>query len=74
MSYFISRCALATCLGLASLSAASVEGTITFEKAPPTRILVWVPGVTHAAQAEARINQKGKVFCRPWWQHARVPP
>ena len=62
MPYFISRCALATCLGLASLSAASVEGTITFEKAPPTGMLVWVPGVTHAAQAKARIDQKGKVF------------
>ena len=62
MSRFVSSVALATCLGIPALSAATVEGSITFEKSPPTGMLVWVPGVTHAAQAKARLDQKGKVF------------
>lgn len=62
MSRLVSSLALATCLGISALSAATVEGSITFEKSPPTGMLVWVPGVTHAAKPKAEIDQKGKMF------------
>jgi plastocyanin len=45
-----------------SLAAASVEGTITFDKSAPAGILAWVPGVTRAAVTPAMINQKDKIF------------
>ena len=48
---------------LSSLPAATVEGTITFEKAVPAGMLAWVPGVVRAAApAPVSIDQKDKVF------------
>jgi plastocyanin len=49
-------------MGWTALTAASLEGTITFEKSPPAGMLVWIPGVTNAQPSKPQIDQKDKVF------------
>ena len=50
-------------LSAAPLAAATVEGVITYQRAPSAGALAWVPGVTRAAASAAPvIDQKDKVF------------
>jgi len=44
------------------LAAATLEGTFTFEKAIPTGLAVWVPGITKDHPAAPALNQSDKVF------------